>query len=210
MYGIQLEKFIFALAQGGFWNSHTCAETYIHTYLSLPISLKCIFALVQECFLNSGGSKRHDRQRVFRCKELLNYSCMYVSYVCMYVWDVHTYILKPSDKYEMHFSPCTRAFFEFWGVEKAWQAEGFQIKPLCRYVCMYVRTYVCMYVRTYVCTYVRMHVCIYMYVYTYLYVCRHACMYVCMSACVCMHICVYVCMFVCMHACMYVCMHACM
>ena len=96
MYGIQCPKFIFLLVQGGFWNSHTYAETYIHTYihtyLSLPISLKCILLLVQECFLNSGGSKRHDRQRVFRCKELLNYSCMYVSYVCMYVRWRRTYI----------------------------------------------------------------------------------------------------------------------
>ena len=92
MYGIQGPKFIFLLVQGGFWNSHTYAETYIHTYLSLLISLKFIFLLVQECFLNSGGSKRHDRQRVFRCKELLNYSCMYVSYVCMYVRWRRTYI----------------------------------------------------------------------------------------------------------------------
>ena len=50
---------------------------------------------------------------------LIIHVCMFRMYVCMYVGDVHTYILKPSDKYEMHFSPCTRAFFEFWGVEKA-------------------------------------------------------------------------------------------
>ena len=31
MYGIQCPKFIFLLVQGGFWNSHTYAETYIHT-----------------------------------------------------------------------------------------------------------------------------------------------------------------------------------
>ena len=50
---------------------------------------------------------------------LIIHVCMSRMYVCMYVGDVHTYILKPSDKYEMHFYPCTRAFSEFWGVEKA-------------------------------------------------------------------------------------------
>ena len=87
----------------------TYAETYIHTYLSLPISMKCIFLLVQGRFLNSGGSKKHDRQRAARW-------FLKQPYIC---GDIHTYILKPPDKSKVHFAPCTRVFLEFWRVEKA-------------------------------------------------------------------------------------------